>query len=203
MRQFIRTVVATEGYQEVKKVGTRYVVHLEPVENEEEGTMTCYECMTDEEPDMNVLRTELDEYKEYVRQAELRVMKKQKVKELQDYDTSTAVDSFEIRRGGVKLIDYWIGRDLRTSLEGDVLAAQTVGDTYKFDIREIGISLTLNCTKFLEALSVLRKYAYTAFNVTSEHMAAINNLTTVEAVEAYDYKTGYPEKLVFNLEDLS
>lgn len=128
--------------------------------------------------------------------------KEEKIAELIEYDSSPAVNSFEIRNHGMKLTDYWLDRDLRTSLEGDVRAASKIGDTYRFDVRELGITLTLSCEKFLEALDSLRQYAYTAYNVTSQHMAAINALTTKEAVESYYFTTGFPQQLVFNAEDL-
>ncbi len=103
----------------------------------------------------------------------------------------------------MSVVAEWLTRDLRTSLEGDVLAASAISDTYTFDIREIGISLELNCNKFLAALAVLRRYAYKAFNVTSSHLVAINNLGTVQEVEAYDFTTDYPERLIFSVEELS
>jgi hypothetical protein len=115
---------------------------------------------------------------------------------------STAVNSFTITKNGELVTDYWIPRDIRTSLEGDVMAASSIGDTYKFDIREMGITLELNCNKFLEALSILRQYAYTAYNRTSEHMANVNNLASIEEVSQYDITTGYPEKLTFDIDSL-
>ena len=201
MRRFVRTSVPAEGYEQVKKVGEKWLVHLEgtPVEG---GLIECYECMTDGEPDIAELTAELQTWKAYVAERELAVAKMVKKQELTEYDSSSAVNSFEIRRGGEKITDYWIGRDLRTSLEGDVKAAKEVGSTYDFDVRELGITLTLDCEKFLTALEVLRRYAYTAYNVTSRHLAAIDALGTKEAVESYDFTTGYPEKLVFNLEEL-
>ena len=202
MRQFIKTSVPTDTYQEVKKVGESYVVHLEPVEDKEVGVMKCYECIVAEEPDMEALRADLATWKAYLTQKELELAKKSKVKEVLEYDVSPNVNSFTITKNGEKVTDYWIDRDLRTSLEGDVLAAQSLGDTYKFDIREMGITLELNCTKFLAALAVLRQYAYTAYNVTSAHLAAIEALGSVEEVEAYEYKTGYPKKLSFEITEL-
>jgi len=201
MRRFVRTSVPAEGYEQVKKVGEKWLVHLEgtPVEG---GLIECHECMTDNEPDIAELTAELQTWKAYVAERELAVAKMVKKQELTEYDSSSAVNSFEIRRGGEKITDYWIGRDLRTSLEGDVKAAKEVGSTYDFDVRELGITLTLDCEKFLAALEVLRRYAYTAYNVTSRHLAAIDALETKEAVDSYDFTTGYPDKLVFNLEDL-
>lgn len=133
---------------------------------------------------------------------ELTTAKQKKLQELTVYDKSKAVDNFIINRGGVKLIDYWINRDLRTSLKDDVETAAKIGETYDFDVRELGITLTLNCEKFLAALETLRVYAYTTFNTTSRHMAAINALQTVEAVDAYDFTQGYPPHLTFNIEEL-
>ncbi len=129
--------------------------------------------------------------------------KQAKIAELEAYDSSDAVNSFEMRRGGVKMTDYWLPRDLRTSLDGDVRACQASGHPkYNFDIRELGVTLPLDCAKFLAALTTLREYAYTAYNVTSQHMAAIGRLASVGEVEAYDYTVGYPPKLTFNVEDL-
>ena len=48
-------------------------------------------------------------------------------------------------------------------------------------------------------LSALEVYALQCYNVTEEHKAAVNALTTIEEVDAYDYKTGYPEKLSFDV----
>lgn len=203
MRRFVKTSVPAEGYEQVKKVGERWLVHLEGTPaGEQQDTLECYECMTDGEPDIAELTAELQTWKAYVAERELAVAKMVKKQELTEYDSSSAVNSFEIRRGGEKVTDYWIGRDLRTSLEGDVKAAKEVGSTYDFDVRELGITLTLDCEKFLAALEILRRYAYTAYNVTSRHLAAIDALGTKEAVGSYDFTTGYPEKLVFNLEEL-
>lgn len=201
MRRFVKTSVPSEGYEEVKKYGEVYVVHLEAVKDGEDS-YTCYECTVNEQPDLAQLTADLQEYKAHMATVRLNIAKQEKKKQVEAYDKSGHVNSFELWQDGVKLCDYWIPRDLRTSLEGDVIAASTVGETYRFDIRELDTTLVLNCTKFLEALSSLRRYAYTAYNVTSNHLAAIDALLSVEAVEAYDHTEGYPEKLVFYVDQL-
>lgn len=201
MKQFIKTIVPTEGYTEVKQVGNKWVVHLEGVAGED-GITTCYECMTDAEPDLAVLSQELQEYKTYRAERDLELAKKVKIAELMVYDESDAVNSFELLQNGVKIIDYWMKPDLRTSLEGDVIAFSKVQDYYNFDIRELGITLPLNCKKFLAALDDLKRYAVRSFNNTSLHLAAIQQLTSKEEVEAYDFTTGYPEKLSFDIVNL-
>ena len=185
MRQFIRTTVPSDSYQEIKQIGNKYLVHLDAESDGNDGIL-CYEILVDSEPNLEDLQIELNLWKLHLQAIELRIVKNQKFKEINDYDTSTSVNSFE----------------LRTSLQGDVQACSKISNTYKFDIRELGISLNLNCEKFLEALDLLRQYAYTAYNVTSQHLANVNNLQTVSEVENYDYTINYPSKLIFNIEDL-
>lgn len=38
-------------------------------------------------------------------------------------------------------------------------------------------------------------YALGCFNVTAAHKAAVEELTTIDEVLAYDYTKGYPERL--------
>ena len=54
---FIKTIIPTESYQEVKQIGDRYIVHLNPVENN--GEVECYECITDS-PNIEDLQAELE-----------------------------------------------------------------------------------------------------------------------------------------------
>lgn len=203
MRQFVRTSVPTEKYQEVKKVGERYVCHFEPVEDKEVGVMKCYECIVAEEPDMEALRTDLATWKAYLAQKELELAKKSKVKEVLEYDVSPNVNSFTITKNGEKVTDYWIDAQTRATLGGAVRSAVAIGKTvYNFDVRELGITLPLNCEKFLAALNVLEDYACQSYNKTSQHIANINALESVEAVSEYDYTSGYPEKKTFEVTEL-
>ena len=41
----------------------------------------------------------------------------------------------------------------------------------------------------------LENYAFDCFNVTAAHKKAVSELKSIEEVESYDYKTGYPEML--------
>ena len=58
-----------------------------------------------------------------------------------------------------------------------------------------GIKLVVGCDKAIQLLSALEMYALECFNVTESHKAAVSELTTIEEVEAYDYKAGYPKML--------
>lgn len=58
-----------------------------------------------------------------------------------------------------------------------------------------GIKLVVDCDKAIQLLSALEMYALECFNVTASHKQAVSELTTIEEVEAYDYKAGYPKML--------
>ena len=51
---------------------------------------------------------------------------------------------------------------------------------------------------FLSLCSSIGEIAKKCYNKTAEHKAAVDKLKTLEDVESYDYKSGYPERL--NLE---
>lgn len=191
MRQFIKTIVPTDGYTEVKQVGSRYVVHLEGVQNPDDGTTTCYECMMNSEPDMAVLQQELAEYKAYIGGVELKMAKEAKIKELTRYDSSSAVNGFTY--SGVEM---WLDKATRAGLMMRLTAEQAAGKTmttlwYGTHGFELGIS---DAFQLLYAIEV---YASQCYDKTAEHGAEIEALTTMSEVENYDITAGYPQKLSF------
>ena len=81
--------------------------------------------------------------------------------------------------------------DTSSSVNGFILNGTTVW----FD----GTSLTIPCDTAIEMLSALEMYALQCFNTTAQHKANIAAMTTVDDVTAYDYTTGYPEKIELTL----
>lgn len=116
-----------------------------------------------------------------------------KVAEIEAYDRSAAVNSFTL--GGVEM---WLSFDDRARIRQSIDAYRNEGRTemtkwfngkaftYSFDVWQ----------KMLDKLSV---YASEALNVTERHKAEVRALTSIEAVERYDYKAGYPDNLVFSV----
>lgn len=123
----------------------------------------------------------------------LEIAKSEKIAQITDYDTSEAVNSFTL--GDVTM---WISRDDRISLMNSTTILQNAGaDTTTLWYG--GEKYTLPCATLIQMLSALEVYALQCYDVTEEHKAAVNALTTIEEVDAYDYKTGYPEKLSFDV----
>ena len=61
------------------------------------------------------------------------------------------------------------------------------------------MSLYIPCEQLLGMLSTLEIYAAECYNKTTDHAFAISLLTTIEDIENYNFETGYPEKLIFEL----
>ena len=125
--------------------------------------------------------------------------KSRKIDEINNYDSSKDVNIC-YSKTPLDTIAYWANKAERSSLKSAVQDYMALGrETYRLDLREVGVSVDINCEKLLQMLSALEVYAIDCYNKTTDHIYAVNALTTVEEIEAYDYKVGYPEKLTFNL----
>ena len=117
--------------------------------------------------------------------------KQEKLLALEAYNNSDAVNEFTI--GGVPM---WLTFDERNRLQKAVEAKESLGkDTMTKNWN--GVEYTFLLTVWKAMLAALEDYAYDCQNATDGHKAAIEALTTVEAVEAYDFTTGYPNKIPF------
>lgn len=128
--------------------------------------------------------------------AELQEAIASKLREIADYDTSPAVNSFKLNGA-----DVWLDKATRVGLMNSTSIEKAAGNgttTLWFAIGGVETKITLPCDTAIQMLSALEMYALACYNRTAQHKAAVAKLTTVEEVEAYDFTTGYPEKLTFN-----
>ena len=122
-----------------------------------------------------------------------------KLRDLEKYDNSYEVNDCIIMYQGQEL-HYWASKDERNDLKNAVRDCISIGRTeYRLDLRDKGISILLNCELLLRMMAALEVYAIDCFNKTTDHEYAIKALQTVEDVEAYDFTTGYPQKLRFEV----
>ncbi|WP_314923056.1 DUF4376 domain-containing protein [Prevotella pallens] len=112
-----------------------------------------------------------------------------KVAEIKAYDQSDAVNSFKLNGMSV-----WINREdrigTRRAIELDAEAGKTESDIWLH-----GFHLRVNCQLAMKLLDMVGSYAYEAYNVTQQHLYAVQQLKTAEDVRKYDHTQGYPEKL--------
>lgn len=121
-------------------------------------------------------------------------VKKGVLEEIARYDDSSAVNEFSI--GGKKV---WIPKDTRLGLRNNVSDTEAIGGTeVTFWFAGFG-SLTVKTDAAKQMLVALENYAFACYNVTAEHKANVEALTSVEDVLGYDYTKGYPDKLNFDI----
>lgn len=133
-------------------------------------------------------------YKEYqepvpTEAEKLEQAKADKIAEITAYDTSDKVNGFMLNG-----LLVWLDKATRVGLMNSTTIAKAAGqETTTLWLG--GLKLVVDCDKAIQLLSVLEMYALECFNVTASHKAAVNELRTIEEVEAYDYKAGYPKML--------
>lgn len=107
------------------------------------------------------------------------------------YDSSSEVNCFYMQGKSM-----WLDKATRAGLMLRFQAEQVMGNestTLWYGGEQYEIPL-LGAFQMLYALEV---YASQCYDNTQRHLDNIANLETIEEVEAYDYKEGYPEKLEF------
>lgn len=117
--------------------------------------------------------------------------KQEKVWEIEQYDHSDNVNNFTLGEQ-----QMWLTVEERQQIATQISANEAVGRetmTKWFH----GVEYTFTIAQWKQMLVAVEVYAGDALNVTEGHKAAVNALQIVEAVENYDYTTGYPTKLVF------
>ena len=121
----------------------------------------------------------------------LEEIKARKVEEVLAYDSSKAVNEFSM--GGLPI---WLDKATRAGLllrfEAEAKAGRT-STTLWYN----GLPFTLPLTYAQEILIALELYASACYDNTQSHIAEVQKLESKEAVESYDYTSGYPQKLLF------
>lgn len=113
----------------------------------------------------------------------------EKIKQIEAYDKSDSVNEFYYNE-----IPMWLDKATRDGLHLRLLAEQAAGKentTLWFETQSFEIPIA-NAFQLLYAIEV---YASACYDKTAAHKAAVEALGSVEAVNAYDYTIGYPEKL--------
>ena len=120
--------------------------------------------------------------------------KDDKMAEITAYDASTAVNGFKLN-GNAFWLDKATRVGLMNSTEITKAAGQETTDLWMGDVK-----LTIPCDTVIKLLSAIELYALECFNTTARHKAEVAELKTVEEVEKYDIKEGYPKQLEINLQ---
>ena len=123
--------------------------------------------------------------------------KETKTQEIERYDISDKVNGFKLN-GNAFWLDKATRVGLMNSTEITKAAGQETTDLWMGDVK-----LTIPCDTVIKLLSAIELYALECFNTTARHKAEVAELKTVEEVEKYDIKEGYPKQLAINLDGLN
>lgn len=115
--------------------------------------------------------------------------KAEKTAEIERFDETT--NEFSING-----FSMWLDSDRRRELSARLDTEEAAGRTttnLPFELH----TFTMPISTMRELLQRLNLYAIDCFDVTQSHKIKVAEMTTVEEVMNYDYKTGYPNKLEF------
>lgn len=187
---FIKTSIPEGQYIQKYNLGNIIVYHIGTTFNSEQNTYECYECTVPTSTfDEDEIKASFSEFLTKIKAMQLKQAKVEKIAEITAYDTSSSVNGFMLNG-----LLVWLDKATRVGLMNSTTIDKAAGqETTTLWLK--GIKLVVDCDKAIQLLSALEMYALECFNVTASHKAAVNEMRTIEEVEAYDYKAGYPEML--------
>ena len=187
---FIKTFIPQGDFREKYEHGGMMVRHLAAVLDEKMGAYECYECTVPiGEYDEGEIQKAFVEFSAKMDALKLKQAKADKIAEITAYDTSSSVNGFMLNG-----LLVWLDKATRVGLMNSTTIAKAAGQKTT-TLWLGGIKLVVDCDKAIQLLSALEMYALECFNVTASHKQAVSELTTIEEVEAYNYKSGYPKML--------
>lgn len=184
--------VTLQNYNEIEQFQDKYIVHILPKTNED-GTISCIETITDEYPNIETI---INEYNLFLDKQNKRILDRQKtikLKELKEYDESDNINGFIINGE-----HGWIHREERVSVNYSTTIIKNSGQK----TTELWLNSNkyeLDCDLILQLLAQLEIYAKDCYNITSLHKANIEAIDNINDLNNYDFTTGYPKKLNFNI----
>lgn len=187
---FIKTSIPEDQYKQQYSLGNIIVYHIGTTFNSEQNTYECYECTLPKATfDETEVRAAFTQFSAKMDVMKLEQAKVDKIAEITAYDTSSSVNGFMLNG-----LLVWLDKATRVGLMNSTTIAKAAGqETTTLWLK--GIKLVVDCDKAIQLLSALEMYALECFNVTASHKAAVSELKSIEEVEVYDYKAGYPKML--------
>lgn len=110
------------------------------------------------------------------------------------YDSSPEVNDLTVNGKHM-----WFDKATRASINYSMTVEKDAGETTTTLYDNDDVAYVLPIDTALGMFAQLELYAKACYNVTAAHKAAVMEKETLEDVLAYDYTTGYPQKLSFNL----
>ena len=195
---FVKAFIPVKDFVALEKVGNKMLVRFDAVKDADMDAYSCVEgSVSASEYNEQEVRREYEAWKQKWAEKALVLAKKAKIAEISAYDTSDKINGF-ILNG---MLIPWSKNDPNSpNVEKRMGLRQNIADKVALGEENIaiwlkGMSFTMPCAQAEVLMRSIENYAYECFNVTASHKQAVSELTTIEEVEAYDYKAGYPKML--------
>lgn len=114
--------------------------------------------------------------------------------QIQGYDCSENVNCLFINN-----TPLWLDKATRVGLANSITIEKHAGRT-NTNLWFGNRSLSIDVDKALETLSQLELYALSCYNITAQHLLAVEQAKTIDELKEYDITADYPEMLHFSLE---
>jgi hypothetical protein len=187
---FVKTFIPAKDFVAVEKVGNKMLVRFDAVKDADMDAYSCVEgSVSASEYNEQEVRREYEAWKQKWAEKALVLAKKSKIAEIAAYDTSDKVNGFMLNG-----LLVWLDKATRVGLMNSTTIAKAAGQQTT-TLWLGGLKLVVDCDKAIQLLSALEMYALECFNVTASHKQAVSKLMSLEDVEVYDYKKGYPKML--------
>lgn len=187
---FIKTFIPEGQYRQKYEYGDMVAYHINAEYNKEMNAYECYECTLPKATfDETKVRSAFAQFSAKLDALKLEEAKSEKIAEITAYDTSDKVNGFMLNG-----LLVWLDKATRVGLMNSTTISKAAGQQTT-TLWLGGLKLVVDCDNAIQLLSALEMYALECFNVTASHKAAVSELTTIEDVEAYNYKSGYPKML--------
>lgn len=179
----------TEQFPDMERLNERQVNFFFDHSERPYGEMTQYRAM------MITVDYEAEEGKEddiaEVKALALPDIKEYRIKQIEEYDASDAVNTFYINGQPM-----WLTVQERQQIATQISANEVIGRetmTKWFNGNEYTFPISL----WKQMLVAVEVYAGDALNVTESHKVAVAVIEDADEALAYDITAGYPEKLSF------
>lgn len=187
---FVRTFVSKDSYKEKEEREGVCIMRLDGVLNEELGAYECVECsMPVSEYSETAVNEAYAAWKAATANRGLARAKREVLKKIDAYDTSSAVNGFVLNGQRV-----WLDFELRDRVYQGNERLQRIGrtDTTLWLGKQC---YNLSIEQAQNIISHIEAYAKDCYNVTAAHKKAVSELASIEEVEKYDITAGYPAQL--------
>lgn len=114
-----------------------------------------------------------------------------KIAEINRFNSSANVNAFTVNG-----IPMWLDFDMRSRLKNSIDAADAKGHETLTKVYE-GTPYTYPIVVWRQMFTDVEDYAGNCQNITEQHKAAVQAMTTIAEVEAFDVTLGYPPNPAF------